>query len=234
MSKLSILDPYYIEKKSIYVGITKYLKYFSGICLDVACGFQPYRDLIKPKVNKYIALDLDKNVFLGDSEMNTVADFTRLPFKTGSIDTILSTQMLEHTSKPDNVLREMHRILRDKGILILSIPQTWPVHCMPFDYYRFTKFGIEFLLSETDFKILEISSRGGFWIMISQMLNMYIHDSTSGLNSDKLLINSINRIINGMKKILMVSISLLGPRLDIFDKRRLNSLGYIVVAKKHI
>ena len=234
LNKLSIFDPYYIEERSIYMGITKCLPYFKGTCLDLGCGEQPYRDLIKQNISKYIGLDIRIDALKKNNEINISGNFFDLPFKDRGIDTVLSTQTLEMAPKPIDFLREVHRVLNIKGIFVLSAAQTWPVWSK-LDYYRFTWRGLEYLLSESGFRVLKIHPRGGFWVMMSQMLNAYIHSTTAGANQGNPILNLKRQIIDGFKKILMIFIALIGPSFDVLDKKKfnsLNTLGYIVVAEK--
>ena len=73
-----------------------------------------------------------------------------------SFEVVLCTSVLEHCKNPWKVVSEIHRILKKGGKLILSVPFCYPLHCVPNDYWRFTKFGIQELLKDfTSVKIQE-------------------------------------------------------------------------------
>ena len=75
-----------------------------GVLLDFGCGGQPYRDLFTPRINRYVGADVaaaagvSLDVTFGPGEPLSLSD--------ASIDTILSTQVLEHVADPDFYLRD--------------------------------------------------------------------------------------------------------------------------------
>jgi hypothetical protein len=61
------------------------------------------------------------------------------------------------------MLAECRRILKPGSAFYIEVPFQWHVHEAPFDYYRFTRYGLERLLKDAGFEEIEISSNGGFW-----------------------------------------------------------------------
>lgn len=53
------------------------------------------------------------------------ADALNLPFSTNSFDYVLSTEVIEHTRDPQRAIRESIRVLKPKGILMLTTPSTY-------------------------------------------------------------------------------------------------------------
>lgn len=51
-----------------------------------------------------------------------LGDATRLPFLTGAFDIVICCEVLEHLDNPRQALREAHRVLSPKGMLIITIP----------------------------------------------------------------------------------------------------------------
>ena len=51
-----------------------------------------------------------------------VASATSLPFETGSVDFVVSSECIEHTPDPRRAVREMLRVLRPGGVLFLTTP----------------------------------------------------------------------------------------------------------------
>ena len=80
-----------------------------------------------------------------------VMDVTKLKFDNNSYDLVIMMEVLEHVKEPKKAISEIYRVLRPNGQLILSTPFILGIHDEPHDYYRFTKYGLEYLLM--DFKI---------------------------------------------------------------------------------
>jgi 2-polyprenyl-3-methyl-5-hydroxy-6-metoxy-1,4-benzoquinol methylase len=70
------------------------------------------------------------------------------PLCMNPVDVVLCFSMLEHCDKPWLVARNMERILRKDGLLLLSVPFQWRVHAYPNDYFRYTFNGIKTLFTE--------------------------------------------------------------------------------------
>lgn len=140
--------------------------------LDAGAGEGEYKS--KFAHTRYIGADLA----IGDpkwdySSLDTVCDLTRLPFQTGSFDAVLCTQVLEHVPEPLTVLREITRVLNLGGQLFLSAPQSWHQHQKPYDYYRYTSFGLHYLLTKAGLRIETIRPMGGyFWSLSLQLQNI--------------------------------------------------------------
>jgi SAM-dependent methyltransferase len=75
------------------------------------------------------------------------------PIPDESFGLVLNLESLEHISNPQKAIDEIHRILRPKGLLILTTVMQFKTHLAPRDYWRFTPDGIELLLNR--FKILD-------------------------------------------------------------------------------
>jgi SAM-dependent methyltransferase len=61
----------------------------------------------------------------------------------GSVDGVVSFQVLEHVWDIDWYLRECRRILKPGGWLLLSTHGTWLFHPHPTDFRRWTRPGLE-------------------------------------------------------------------------------------------
>ncbi|MEJ2157981.1 MAG: class I SAM-dependent methyltransferase [Desulfobacteraceae bacterium] len=54
------------------------------------------------------------------------ADISRLPFKDGSIDLVICSEVLEHIHQDDMAIRECIRVLKPGKHLVVSVPRRWP------------------------------------------------------------------------------------------------------------
>lgn len=129
--------------------------------VDIGAGRAPYKKFVK--CNKYIAIDKENR---GAANDLILADINSgIPLPDESVDLIIMTEVLEHVKKPAEVIKDAYRILRKGGIIILTTPMTWPIHERPNDFFRYTQFGLEYLLKEAGFKEFKINASNGFFIL---------------------------------------------------------------------
>lgn len=97
--------------------------------LDVACGAGFGVRMIAGHCAKVVGVDLDelsiaeaREADVEDAGEYLVADATRMPFADGAFDVVLSFETLEHVPAT-SFLREVNRVLKQGGWLLLSTPQ---------------------------------------------------------------------------------------------------------------
>jgi len=147
------------------------VQHASGKLLDFGCGGQTYRNLFEGCVDQYIGADVVAAPGISlDIELkpNQAVDI-----EAGKIDTVLSNQVLEHVPDPNFYLSEVARVLKKNGTLVLTAPMQWRHHEVPFDYYRFTKYGVIDLLERNGFSVIRIDPCGGVFALIGQILCDY-------------------------------------------------------------
>lgn len=89
-------------------------------------------------VGDYLGVDL-----VCGRGVDQVASAHALPFDTESFQVVVCTEMLEHDTAPWLSIREMHRVLKADGFLILSTRGNgFPEHDFPGDCWRFMKDGV--------------------------------------------------------------------------------------------
>jgi SAM-dependent methyltransferase len=82
--------------------------------------------------------------------VDRVEDLRRLSFADGEVGTALCLDTLEHCADPHGACRELHRVLGDGGLCVVSSVMFFPVHGYPHDYWRFTPQGLRLLLEPFD------------------------------------------------------------------------------------
>ena len=80
----------------------------------------------------------------------------RLPEKVGGYDLVLSTQVLEHVEDPVGYLNECHRVLVPGGRLLLTTHGLFEDHGCPYDYWRWTVYGLAKMIEQAGFDISEV------------------------------------------------------------------------------
>ena len=132
-----------------------------GRLLDVGCGARSFEPLFAGRVTRYFGTDLARSAYLGARPPDAFARAEQLPFRDGSMDTVLGLSMITYLPEPSRLLDEAHRVLRPGGILILEFTQMVPLHDEPYDYFRYTRFGAQWLLERAGFEPLEFHPIGG-------------------------------------------------------------------------
>ena len=152
-------------------------RYAAGTLLDVGCGNRPYRALAAPHVRSYVGLDFPAATS-SPPDADVHADALALPVATESVDTVLCSELLEHLPLPLDALGEMHRVLRPGGHVILTTPLFWQVHEEPRDYYRYTKYGLHYLLRASGFEPVHTAELTGFVATVVQMTSYAVRAQT--------------------------------------------------------
>jgi SAM-dependent methyltransferase len=96
-----------------------------------------------------------------NEHVDMLADVYRLPFRAAAFDVVLCTEVLEHLHTPALALREMYRVLKPGGELLLTTPFAYPIHYAPTDYYRYTRFGLMHLLGDWQIESLTEATTDG-------------------------------------------------------------------------
>jgi SAM-dependent methyltransferase len=130
------------------------------LVLDAGAGRAPYRELFahaRYETADFLAVKGKKY-----AEPDYVCDLARIPVADARFDHVLLTQVLEHIPEPPVVLRELHRVLQPGGTLWLTAPLFYAEHEKPYDFFRYTRFGMRHLLEGAGFEVEEIDWMEGY------------------------------------------------------------------------
>ncbi len=177
----------FLEKYGLQRGIERHnflIKYvlreqakkyqYRGRLIDLGCGESEFRELMLTTALEYVGVDHPCSKYQGVFT-DIRADFSKsIPCETQSIDTAVAFQVLDDLPEPSIFLDECFRILKPNGSLILTVPFMWKLHEEPHDYFRFTKYGLEYLLKQSGFRKIEVTEiYSGFWGMWILKFNYY-------------------------------------------------------------
>jgi ubiquinone/menaquinone biosynthesis C-methylase UbiE len=141
--------------------VPKLREHARGILADLGCGTVPLYGEYKDLVTETICVDWAQSKH-ENPHLDYECDLTqRLPLDNDSVDTIVLSCVLEHIPEPTAVWREMHRILRPAGKVLVCVPFLYPLHELPHDYYRYTEFGLRRLAEMTGFDVISLEPIGG-------------------------------------------------------------------------
>lgn len=113
--------------------------------LDIGAQNGPYAAHFPRRV----ALDIQRG-----AGVQVIGDVQALGIRDASVDVVLCTEVLEHVPDPQRAIDEMYRVLVPGGQLLLTTRFLFPIHDAPHDYFRFTKYGLRYLLRR--FEITEV------------------------------------------------------------------------------
>jgi SAM-dependent methyltransferase len=206
----------------------KALPYLQGQCLDIGAGAAPYQEMIHKQVDHYTIADYKdtrSSMFAQDLGDFVEADVLDLPFAQESIDTVIFTQVLEHVKNPNLALKQIHLVLKESGILVISVPFIFQAHAEPHDYWRFSEHGIRQLLEEQNFSIKEFHYQGYLGTTLISILNGFIWQL---LSKNKFIRNIL---LLPLMLILFSINNIIGLFLDLI-KLNAYSPNFFIIAQK--
>jgi SAM-dependent methyltransferase len=136
-------------------------QYCRGRLLDLGCGTVPYYEYYKQFTDEVVCVDWPLSAH-GNKHIDHACDLTKpLPLEDASVDTILMSSVLEHIPEPEGLWREMARVMRPGGVLLLNVPFLYWLHEVPHDFYRYTEYALQRFAEQTGFEVVELEALGG-------------------------------------------------------------------------
>lgn len=184
---------------------------------------------------KYKAIDLA----VGESGWNYanldyVGPLHEMPIEDDSFDAVLCTEVFEHLEWPRESAKEIYRVIKPGGKLYLTVPMAHDEHQVPYDFFRYTSFGLQSICKHAGFREIKVTPFGGIWVRWAYELprGLSIFPS-SGLCSKKPNINGIallpvKVLVLGIVRLLQVIFFW----LDRFDNKKSDPLGWSCEATK--
>src|SRR5260370_16555300 len=189
--------------------------------LDAGSGEGQYRHHFAKQ--RYCGVDLAVGHAARDySRVDALADLTVLPFRSAAFDAAVHIVTIEHLKEPGLALAEIARTLTPGGSLLIAAPHEWEVHQAPHDYFRYTRYGLAYLLETPGFQVREMRAAGGYFRLLARRL----------LNGLQFFTGGVRWLFFLPAAILLVPPALLLPLLDALDRDRNFTLGYLCTARK--
>jgi ubiquinone/menaquinone biosynthesis C-methylase UbiE len=141
--------------------------------IDIGAGTCPYKSLFNHC--DYYAHDFKK--YSGEklggtkdyADIDIVSDIESIPVNDESFDVVICTEVLEHVPEPIKALKEMSRILKKGGTILITAPLGSGLHQLPYHYYGgYTPEWYKKFLIESGIEIQEITPNGGFFKHLAQ------------------------------------------------------------------
>jgi len=169
------INPFFFIRLRLFLKLRKFAPQVDGKLLDFGCGRKPYKNLFI-NVKEYIGVDIAQTGHDHQlSEIDVFYDGQNLPFPEESFESIFTSEVFEHVFNLNDILDELHRVLKKDGKILITIPFMWGEHEKPYDYARYTSFAIRDILEKKNFKILHLEKSGHAAETILQLFTSYIH-----------------------------------------------------------
>lgn len=228
--KLQDVGRWYVTR--FVENVAKSLPTGSSI-LDAGAGESVYKKHFSHC--KYKAIDLA----VGESRWNYanldyVGPLHDMPIEDDVFDAVLCTQVLEHLEWPRESVKEMHRILKPGGKLYMTVPMAHSEHQIPYDFFRYTSYGLESICKHAGFHDIKINPFGGLWVRWAYELprGLSIFPST-GFHEKKPHILGVALLpAKVVAFLLMRLLQIIFLWLDGFDKKKNDPFGWACVATK--
>ena len=166
------VNPFYLARRALWKEISAHSAMLSGDLLDVGCGIKPYQKLFS--TSTYTGLEYDTAIARKRGIADAYYDGKKFPFEDQKFDSVLCNQVLEHVFTPDAFIGELARVLKPGGHLLLTVPFIWDEHEQPYDFARYTSFGLKALLERNGFRVLIQRRLLSDISVLFQLLNAYL------------------------------------------------------------
>ncbi len=164
--------------------------------LDVGCGVKPYFPFFAT-AREYVGVDLVET-----EHADLVGSVEQLPVEDGAFDIVLCIQVLEHVDDPARAIRELHRVTRPGGRVLLSTHGTQVYHPSPADYWRWTHTGLARLFeTSASWRSVTVTPGAGTCACLGMLLTTYIHFAAKRLHAvwaGQIVNRVVNRLAGGI------------------------------------
>ena len=194
-------------------------KYLSGIVLEIGAGKDYLREEFNGLYKEWISLDYD----LRSETIDLRGDGQFLPFRDGIFNTIVSIDVLEHVPDPEKFVSEIYRVTQPNGLIILSTPFFFWHHEEPYDFFRFSKYGIRKIFERNNFEVIDVIPTAGVVSTLGFLFSVLI---TKLFQFSKILLRFFLRVNK------IIQLKLLLPIDKKFDKKNKFAQGHFIIAKR--
>jgi len=140
-----------------------------ALVLDAGAGDQVYAGMFKHL--NYEAADFEQ-VEKRYEKPTYSCDLASIPVEDNRFDAVVFTQVMEHLPDPLAVLKELNRVLKPGGTLFYTAPLWYEEHEQPYDFYRYTQFGLRHLFGKSGFEITDLRWLDGYMASVTHQFRL--------------------------------------------------------------
>lgn len=169
------ISPFFLIRRSLFIEIRKLAPSCRGLLLDFGCGRKPYASLFQ--VERYVGVDVASSGHDHTrSQIDVVYDGKTLPFSNDYFDALVTFEVLEHIFNPHEILTEINRVMKPGASMIMTVPFCWNEHEIPYDYARYSSYGLRHLLQQCGFEVISLKKTGNHVQVIAQLVILYLFE----------------------------------------------------------
>jgi SAM-dependent methyltransferase len=201
--------------------------------LDAGAGEGVYKKLFSHCNYKAIDLAVGESQW-NYSNLDYIGALHEMPIDNDSFDAVLCTQVLEHLEWPRESVKEMYRVLKPGGKIYMTVPMAHPEHQVPYDFFRYTSYGLKSICKHAGFQEIKVTPFGGIWVRwayeLPRALSIF---PTAGIRSRRL--NIVGILLLPVKILAVPIVRLLQTIflwLDKFDTQKDDPFAWSCEARK--
>lgn len=170
-----LINPSYIIRRELFRAISLHSNQAHGELLDFGCGSKPYEALFS-NVSHYVGCDIESSGHdHATSKVDYFYDGMVLPFRDASFDWVVSFEVIDDIFNLDVILKELHRVTKPGGFLLLTTPFCWQEQEAPYDFARYTSYGLPHILERSGFHVVDYQKTGSYTLCIFQLIQYYLY-----------------------------------------------------------
>jgi SAM-dependent methyltransferase len=149
-----------VMKSELFIKYFKLIDKRSSV-LDYGSGDGPYREMLNTYFDKYVSADYyATNVHHSVRPDIAIDDNQKVNVEDEIFSCVVLSEVLEHLYKPHQALQEINRVLSPNGYVIGTVPFFMWEHEKPYDFHRYTYFGLKRMFEENGFEIVKLDYVG--------------------------------------------------------------------------
>jgi SAM-dependent methyltransferase len=130
--------------------------------------------------------------------------------------------VLEHIAAPDALWREMFRVLRPDGCVLLNVPFLYWLHETPHDYYRYTEHALRLFATRSGFTIEMLQPLGGSLEVFTDMACKHL-----------VRLRPVGRpVVAGLQNLVLALLATAPGKTFSTQSAKRFPLGYFMVARR--